>query len=181
MKKRLLAFSRGFSLIELLVVITIIGILAAVGTGSFTTAQKRSRDAKRKSHLNALKNALEAYHNDFGQYPADDMDGKISGCGTDGIALCSWGDEFSNTTKGTIYMVELPQDPASGQNYYYDTPNLNKAYQLYANLENDQDQALNLLGDEILTYSGTECASNTECNYGQSSSNITPESNHQLH
>lgn len=50
---------RGFTLIELLVVIAIIGILATFIVASFTSAQKKARDAKRKSDLDAIKKALE--------------------------------------------------------------------------------------------------------------------------
>lgn len=49
---------RGFTLIELLVVITIIGILATFVVISFASAQKKTRDAKRKSDLNAIGKAL---------------------------------------------------------------------------------------------------------------------------
>lgn len=50
---------KGFTLIELLVVIAIIGILATFIVASFTSAQQRGRDARRKSDLDALKKALE--------------------------------------------------------------------------------------------------------------------------
>lgn len=50
---------RGFTLIELLVVITIIGILATFIVASFSSAQAKSRDSRRKSDMDALKKALE--------------------------------------------------------------------------------------------------------------------------
>ena len=53
---------RGFTLLELLVVIAIIGILVALGTVSYSTAQKKSRDSKRQSDLKEIQNALESYH-----------------------------------------------------------------------------------------------------------------------
>ena len=61
----------GFTLLELLVVIAIIAILIALGTVSYSTAQKKSRDAKRQSDLKEIQNALETYYtiND-GDYPA---------------------------------------------------------------------------------------------------------------
>ena len=55
-------FSPGFSLLELLVVISIIGILIAMGSVAFTTAQRKSRDARRRSDIKAFQNALEQYH-----------------------------------------------------------------------------------------------------------------------
>jgi len=59
----------GFTLIELLVVISIIGILMALGTASYTTAQKKGRDAKREADLKGLQNALEQYNSLHGTYP----------------------------------------------------------------------------------------------------------------
>ena len=50
---------RGFTLIELLVVIAIIGILAGFAIASFTSAQQKARDSKRKGDIDALVKALE--------------------------------------------------------------------------------------------------------------------------
>lgn len=51
---------QGFTLIELLVVISIIAILSVVGITVFTSTQKNSRDARRKSDIDSVSNALEA-------------------------------------------------------------------------------------------------------------------------
>lgn len=53
---------------ELLVVITIIGLLASVGLASYTRAQARARDAKRQSDLTSLRNALEIYYAENNAY-----------------------------------------------------------------------------------------------------------------
>jgi len=52
----------GFTLLELLVVISIIGILIAMGTVAFSTAQKRGRDSKRRGDLKAVQAAFEQYN-----------------------------------------------------------------------------------------------------------------------
>src|SRR5438105_4116721 len=55
---------KGFTLIELLVVIAIIGVLATFIVASFTSAQGKARDSRRKSDLDALKKALELSKSD---------------------------------------------------------------------------------------------------------------------
>lgn len=60
----------AFTLIEMLVVISIIGILAALSTISFTSSQKQARDTQRKSDLKMYQNALEVKANtNGGLYP----------------------------------------------------------------------------------------------------------------
>jgi prepilin-type N-terminal cleavage/methylation domain-containing protein len=49
----------GFTLLELLVVISIIGILVAIGASSFSVAQKQGRDARRRGDMKAIQNAME--------------------------------------------------------------------------------------------------------------------------
>ncbi len=61
--------TRGFTLIELMVVIAIIGILAGIITASLSGAKAASRDAKRISDLNSIKLALSLYYNDNNKYP----------------------------------------------------------------------------------------------------------------
>ncbi len=60
----------GFSLIELLVAISIIGILVAIATASYTEARKQTRDKTRQAELKELQLAIEAYRAQYGRYPA---------------------------------------------------------------------------------------------------------------
>ena len=53
---------KGFTLLELLVVIGIIALLVGIATVSYGAAQVRTRDARRKADLNAMKDALEQYY-----------------------------------------------------------------------------------------------------------------------
>lgn len=60
---------KGFTLIELIVVIAIIGTLAGLIVNNLNDARLRARDAKRKQELNSLKTALRLYYNDNQTYP----------------------------------------------------------------------------------------------------------------
>ncbi len=58
----------AFTLLELLVVISIIGILIALGIVAFSTAQQKSRDAKRRGDIKAMQQGFEQYYAQEGSY-----------------------------------------------------------------------------------------------------------------
>ncbi len=102
----------GFTLIEVLVAATIIGVLAAVAVSSYASINKRARDAKRSSDIQQTRSALEQYRSDNGFYPSVDTSG------------------FGNVSDLTSYLVSsympaIPSDPQSPtQAYYYYATNL---------------------------------------------------------
>jgi len=59
---------RGFTIIELLIVIAIIGILATLVLTNFQGAQAKGRDTVRKNDINSLYQKLEEYYNENGSY-----------------------------------------------------------------------------------------------------------------
>ena len=60
----------GFTIVELLIVIVVIGILAAITIVAYNGIQSRGRDADRVSDMNALKKSLALFHAEKGYYPA---------------------------------------------------------------------------------------------------------------
>jgi len=60
----------GFTMIELIVVITVIGILSTIGVASYSRVQANSRDAERSSKITILAEALEKYYDKNGEYPS---------------------------------------------------------------------------------------------------------------
>ncbi len=59
----------AFTLIELLIVVAIISILAAIGASNYLEAQTRGKTARVKSDMRTLAGAIESYHVDNGAYP----------------------------------------------------------------------------------------------------------------
>lgn len=58
----------GFTLVELLLVITIIGILAAFGATNFARTQRTARDTTRRTQVKAISDAMEQYYALHGSY-----------------------------------------------------------------------------------------------------------------
>lgn len=61
--------NRGFTIVELLIVIVVIGILAALVVVTYNGIQQKARDTERKTDINALHGQLEAYQAQNGRYP----------------------------------------------------------------------------------------------------------------
>jgi len=61
--------NRGFTIVELLIVIVVIGILAALVIVTYNGIQQKARDTERKTDINALHGQLEAYQAQNGRYP----------------------------------------------------------------------------------------------------------------
>jgi prepilin-type N-terminal cleavage/methylation domain-containing protein len=106
----------GFSLIELLVVISIIGVLSAVLVANFMGMRERARDAQRIQDLYAIKNALRMYYNDIQSYPGE------SGCRSSSNCLGS-------------YLVPAYMTSLSGIGYTYDVKNGTDGFLLQVGLE----------------------------------------------
>ena len=135
----------GFTLVELLVVISLIGILSAVAIAVINPAAMmgKSRDARRKSDLKTLQGAIEMYYSQNRSYPANDS-----------IPFPTVGNGYNTTWSydDIIYVKGLPQDPL------YNIPDSNGRYYNY----------IYKLGDEgsgyVLT-SVMETAASTDDDY----------------
>ena len=129
---------RGFTFVEILIVIGILGILTTLIMGNYITSLKRGRDGRRKADLMEIKTALMMYHNDFGGFPGHNGDNKILGC-TDGLQVCNWGEKWEVTTTSMIYMKILPSDPLTSVDYQYAQMDSGNDFCLWTALEYGDD------------------------------------------
>lgn len=160
---------KGFTLVELLVVIAIIGILTTIGVANFRASRIKARDASRKHDLEQISKSLEAYLNDYNQYPAHDADGRIV-CKPATASSCNWGSVFSDDGNKTSYMVKLPSESNSRYRYMY--VSTGSTFKLYTRLENENDPDIDSsinLSCETTGATGEE----NECNYVIGSTNAT--------
>src|SRR5690348_635769 len=97
LNSRLKSENLGFTLVELLVVISIITVLSTAGLNLYTSALASSRDSQRKADLKQVQSALAQFHNDAGFYP-NSLD-------------FTNGSGITNPSNNNIYLAVLPRDP----------------------------------------------------------------------
>lgn len=102
---------RGFTIVELLIVIVVIGILAAITIVAYSGMQERARFAKNQTNLKTLNNAVIQYHAINGSYP---------NTSTAWLRQSSAGDNFIPGIKPDI-LSSLPTDSINSvsDSYYY--------------------------------------------------------------
>lgn len=152
---------KAFTLIELLIVIVILGILAALVSGNLINSLAKGRDARRKADLENIQKALELYYEDNRTYPAS-ANVKFGTGDLCAPAGCS--------TK--TYMHQVPNDPqykSPGSTTYYYVSSDPQHYQMYATIENINDEGP---GVKQAGYAGTNCVST--CKFGLSDSASAP-------
>lgn len=129
----------GFSLIELLVVISIIGVLAAVLLPNMVAMRQRARDSQVKQSLGQLKSALRLYYNDYQTYPPNSEAGDMVACGTDGTEVCASGEPL--TRGGTTYMQAVPSGHVTDyEDLYYQQTGSGDGFVAAITLENLSDE-----------------------------------------
>jgi prepilin-type N-terminal cleavage/methylation domain-containing protein len=126
----------GFTLIELIVVITIIAVLTAIGVVSYSGVTRKSRDSRRMADLEKYRIALEMARQVGSTYPAD------------------------LTTLKTMGLIpDILADPKTGFNYDYEPAVAPAyAYSLYAQMEDPGSESS---GAPF----GFDCGGVNTCNY----------------
>ncbi len=107
---------KGFTLVELLVVIVVLAVLAAIVLPKFMDSSSRSKEASLKTDLKLVRNAVATFQADIGKNPASledlvetdktkvkDKDGAV-------VSASDWHGP---------YLESLPADPISGNDFSY--------------------------------------------------------------
>lgn len=103
--------SRGFTLLELLVVILIIGLLTGIVGPRFLAQINRSEATTAKAQIDAIDKSLQAYRIDMGRFPD----------ANEGLAALVKGDAGDARWHGPYLKGDLPNDPW-GMPYQYRIP-----------------------------------------------------------
>lgn len=145
---------RGFTLIEMLLVVSIIALLASMILVGLGGARAKARDSRRIADLHNIQNALELYYAKYGFYPETQSDWQ------------AFTNVLTSPTIG-IGITQVPKDPLTnvGWSYQYARCGDGVDYTLKAKLEskdpaldddidNDYPTGVNLCGLDCGTHTG---------------------------
>jgi len=109
---------RGFTLVELLVVIVVLAVLAAIVLPKFMNSGNRSKESALKSDVKLVRNAINLFQADTGNYPNGLADlseatvGSVKVAGGAAVKAADWHGP---------YLESIPTDPVSGNALTYDS------------------------------------------------------------
>ena len=105
---------KGFTIVELLIVVVVIGILASIVTVAYSGITQSARDSKRQADMKSIESALELYHIDNGGYPTCANVTYVPGAALNGCFMDSIAPSLVPQ-----YMASLPMDPINSGNDRY--------------------------------------------------------------
>jgi general secretion pathway protein G len=128
----------GFTLIEIMIVVVIIGVLASLIVPKVLDRPAQARVSVAKANINAISEALELYKFDNDLYPTQDQ-------GLQALVTKPNLDPIPKRWRG--YLNKVPKDPW-GNEYYYVSPGEHGSYDIYCYIENKtNDSDENIIGN----------------------------------
>lgn len=143
----------GFTVIELIVVLVIIGILATLIVFSYSGVRSRDRDATRQADVDLMQSHLEIFYAEHSRYPTlaqiNDTDWRtqnLANLNADALRDPNWAQDSNCASDGQVTLVDTPTtncyaySPTSSDGEACDNTNVPCAhYTLTANLETDEE------------------------------------------
>ena len=119
---------RGFTLVELLVVIVVLAVLAAIVLPKFMNSSKRSKESALRSDLKLLRNAVGLFQADTGTYPKVMADLAATAVMAKGLDAAGADAVITPGDWHGPYLQETPNDPIAAAAFTYGTtsPNVGK-------------------------------------------------------
>ncbi len=112
---------RGFTLVELLVVIVVLAVLAAIVLPKFMDSSKRSKESALKSDLKLLRNAISLFQADTGYYPAQLSDLAATSAPAKGLDSAGAQQDITASDWHGPYIEAVPTYPFAGGAWSYST------------------------------------------------------------
>ena len=119
MMVKLLHSRKGFTLVELLVVIVVLAVLGAIVVPKFVGAGKTSKEAALRSDLQILRNAIQMFRSDTGYFPAALADVGVTSAPAAGLDTTGTSKTILATDWKGPYVVSVPNDPISAAAFTY--------------------------------------------------------------
>lgn len=135
--------NKGFTIVELLIVIVVIAILATISVVAYNGIQTNANDSRRKSDLVRIQKAIELYYADNNVYPSLTSAGYCIDVWAGRTDITCW-DDLMSDLKLPVMRDPLSRDdgtacvfpnPRTTRSYYYRPLNDGQGYQLGAYLE----------------------------------------------
>lgn len=110
---------RGFTLVELLVVIVVLAVLAAIVLPKFMDSSKRSKESALKSDLKILRNAAILFQTDTGYYPLSIADLAATKAPAKGLDAAGAQQDITESDWHGPYIESVPKYPFTGSDWTY--------------------------------------------------------------
>lgn len=125
----------GFTLVELIVVITILAVLWTIAFVSFSWYAKSARDSTRVSDLKSIEKILEFTRLDLWYYPEPSDSFSVT---YSGATIWNQGTFNTSVLQKTKRLSEAPLDPLTQTPYTYSVLNTKQEYQIWGTLESSE-------------------------------------------
>lgn len=138
-QKTLASKGQGFTIVELLVVIVVIGVLAAIAIVAYNGVQVRAIDAQKATILTTVQKSIENYYTVNGRYPASDEMASEADLQQFGLhqkdvvpsgGVLGWGVRLGWSSSGSVNLNYIAHPNPNGSGFQCNKPTICRHYTL---------------------------------------------------